>query len=269
MSWWGMLLGGTFGFLIGGPIGAVLGAALGRHFGRAVGSIEAGPGVGASGQERAQLAFFTATFGVMGQVAKADGHVSPDEIRLANRVMDELGLDAEQRRAARAIFNEGKSLDFPSTTCSTSSGRSADARPISFACSSRSRFRRPGRTAGCTPRSGGSSPTSRPGSGSPRRSTSRSSGWWARAPMPRGPPPGRPWRTPTRPSASLRIRPDAEVKRAYRRLMSRHHPDKLASKGLPEEMMRAATERTQQIKAAWDRVQSARASGSGSGPRAA
>ena len=62
---------------------------------------------------------------------------------------------------------------------------------------------------------------------------------------------------------------DAEVKRAYRRLMSRHHPDKLASKGLPEEMMRAATERTQQIKAAWDRVQAARAGERTSGPRAA
>ena len=64
--------------------------------------------------------------------------------------------------------------------------------------------------------------------------------------------------------------PDTEVKRAYRRLMSRHHPDKLAAKGLPDEMMRAATERTQQIKAAWDRVQSARAGKGGSGtPRAA
>ena len=53
--------------------------------------------------------------------------------------------------------------------------------------------------------------------------------------------------------------PDDEVKRAYRRLMSRHHPDKLAAKGLPEEMMRTATERTQQIKAAWETVKSARA----------
>ena len=112
VSWWGILLGGTFGFLVGGPIGAVLGAALGRSFGRAVGSTDGGQ-PDYSRRERAQLAFFTATFGVMGQVAKADGHVSPEEIRLANRVMDELGLDPEQRRAARAIFNEGKSARFP------------------------------------------------------------------------------------------------------------------------------------------------------------
>ena len=53
--------------------------------------------------------------------------------------------------------------------------------------------------------------------------------------------------------------PDDEVKRAYRRLMNRHHPDKLAARGLPDEMMRAATERTQQIKAAWDTVKTERA----------
>lgn len=41
--------------------------------------------------------------------------------------------------------------------------------------------------------------------------------------------------------------------------MNRHHPDKLAAKGLPDEMMKAATERTQQIKAAWDTVKAARA----------
>ena len=48
------------------------------------------------------------------------------------------------------------------------------------------------------------------------------------------------------------------MKRAYRRLMNRHHPDKLVSKGLPEEMMQAATERTREIKAAYERVKVAR-----------
>ncbi len=51
---------------------------------------------------------------------------------------------------------------------------------------------------------------------------------------------------------------DAEVKRAYRRLMSQHHPDKLVAKGLPEEMMKLATERTQEIRRAYERVMEAR-----------
>jgi DnaJ like chaperone protein len=51
---------------------------------------------------------------------------------------------------------------------------------------------------------------------------------------------------------------DAEVKTAYRRLMNQHHPDKLVAKGLPEEMVALATEKTQEIKAAYETVKAAR-----------
>jgi len=49
-----------------------------------------------------------------------------------------------------------------------------------------------------------------------------------------------------------------EVKRAYRKLMSQHHPDKLVSKGLPPEMIKVATEKTQQIKAAYEQIKEAK-----------
>ena len=51
---------------------------------------------------------------------------------------------------------------------------------------------------------------------------------------------------------------DIEVKKAYRRLMSQHHPDKLVAKGLPDEMMKIATEKTQQIQKAYDRIKESR-----------
>jgi len=51
---------------------------------------------------------------------------------------------------------------------------------------------------------------------------------------------------------------DAEVKKAYRKLMSEHHPDKLVSKGLPEEMMQIAKEKAQEIQTAYDVVRKAR-----------
>ena len=50
----------------------------------------------------------------------------------------------------------------------------------------------------------------------------------------------------------------ATVKRAYRRLMSQHHPDKLIAKGLPEEMIDLATDKTQNIRRAYDKVKQAR-----------
>ena len=51
---------------------------------------------------------------------------------------------------------------------------------------------------------------------------------------------------------------DNEVKKAYRRLMNQHHPDKLVAKGLPEEMMKLATEKTQEIRKAYDLIKNSR-----------
>ena len=48
------------------------------------------------------------------------------------------------------------------------------------------------------------------------------------------------------------------AKRAYRKLMSQHHPDKLVAKGLPPEMIKIATEKTQSIKAAYELVKDRR-----------
>ena len=267
MSWWTTLLGGAFGFMIGGPIGAFIGASIGSSLGSArrhyrtgpqpeYRRFETGPPPGYR-RERAQLAFFAATFGVMGHVAKADGRVSPEEIRLANRVMDQLGLRGEQRLAARALFNKGKSRGFAlddvidqlRSECLRGTNIRRMFLEIQFQAAwadgdihpeERRVLRRIAMRLGLSEAdfihlermmSSGV------------RSTSDG---------------------PTLDDAyeTLGVSPDApddEVKRAYRRLMSRHHPDKLAAKGLPEEMMRAATERTQQIKAAWDTVKSARA----------
>jgi DnaJ like chaperone protein len=46
----------------------------------------------------------------------------------------------------------------------------------------------------------------------------------------------------------------AEIKKSYRILMSQNHPDKLVSQGLPEEMMRIATKKTQEISKAYKLV---------------
>ena len=257
MSWWGLLLGGAFGYLLGGPIGALLGAAMGRSFGRPSGGpVESGE----SGSERVQLAFFAAVFGVMGHVAKADGRVTPEEIGLANQVMDQLGLDGRQRTAARALFNEGKRPGFPlddvldqlRSECGRATNliRMFVEIQIQAAAADRRIHAEEGRILLHVAARLGLSRADyqqlerliASGIHSTRDADSGMSLEDAYATL------------GTSPDAS-----DAEVKRHYRRQMSRHHPDKLASKGLPEEMMRAATERTQQIKAAWDTVRKARA----------
>jgi DnaJ like chaperone protein len=47
---------------------------------------------------------------------------------------------------------------------------------------------------------------------------------------------------------------DKELKRAYRRLLAQHHPDKLVAKGLPEEMIKVANEKTQEIISAYELI---------------
>ena len=51
---------------------------------------------------------------------------------------------------------------------------------------------------------------------------------------------------------------DAEVTKAFRRLMSQNHPDKLVAQGLPESMIAAAHERTQRILEAYELVKTHR-----------
>lgn len=47
---------------------------------------------------------------------------------------------------------------------------------------------------------------------------------------------------------------DQEIKRAYRKLMSQYHPDKLMGQGVPEEMVAMATEQAQEVQTAYDLI---------------
>lgn len=262
MSWWGKLIGGAFGFMLGGPLGAVLGAALGHNFDRGLEGLASGQPAG--DPERVQLAFFTATFSVMGHVAKADGRVSQTEITLANQVMAHMRLSAEQRKTARRLFGEGKRSDFPLDDVLAQFRREchrrrnliqmfleiqimmaladgtlhrAERTRLLHICEalgfSRAHFDQLVSMVQAQQEFAGAG-----GVGQPTHAPSLADAY-----------------------AVLGISADAsdeEVKRAYRRLMSQHHPDKLVAKGLPEEMMQLAKEKTQEIRGAYDRIRQAR-----------
>ena len=51
---------------------------------------------------------------------------------------------------------------------------------------------------------------------------------------------------------------DAEIKRAYRKLMSQYHPDKLMGQGMPEDMIAMATEQAKEIQLAHDLIKKSR-----------
>ena len=92
--------------MMGGPLGAVLGASLGNYFDGGQEGLSLDNSLGLGATERVQSAFFTTTFALMGYVAKADGKVTIDEIAMAERVMDQMRLNPQQRTVAINLFNE-------------------------------------------------------------------------------------------------------------------------------------------------------------------
>jgi DnaJ like chaperone protein len=259
MSWWGKALGGAFGFMIGGPLGALMGIAFGHSFDRGLGKLD-GPGWGAD-QERIQAAFFTATFSVMGYIAKADGRVSPEEIRLAEAVMDRLGLNAEMRKSAKKLFNEGKSSDFPIDDVMQQFRRETHRRTtliqmfleIQLQAAYADGVMHPAEKKALQGICGHL--------GIPPEQLDRLEEM-LRAGFGRGGHDAAAAKTSLRDAYRLlgvdESISDTELKKTYRRLMSQHHPDKLVAKGLPEQMIRDATEKTQQIKAAFELIRESR-----------
>jgi len=51
---------------------------------------------------------------------------------------------------------------------------------------------------------------------------------------------------------------DQEIKRAYRKLISQYHPDKLIGQGLPADMIAMATEKAKEIQLAHDMIKQTR-----------
>jgi len=106
MGWLGKVIGGTLGFAIGGPLGAVAGAAFGHAFDRTGEEYGIGESARPLTGEEAQFTFFIATFSMLAKLAKADGQVSKDEVDSINRFMlEDLNLNPESRMVAMNIFN--------------------------------------------------------------------------------------------------------------------------------------------------------------------
>jgi len=106
MSWLGKIVGGTIGFALGGPLGAIAGAAFGHTFDRKNERLYISGQTRLSTGEEAQFTFFIAAFSMLAKLAKADGQVSEEEIDAVNKFMlYDLNLDPESRMAAMNIFN--------------------------------------------------------------------------------------------------------------------------------------------------------------------
>lgn len=266
MSWLGKVFGGAFGFLMGGPLGAILGASLGHQFDVGMDGMADREALNPGDQQRVQLAFFTATFSFMGHIAKADGTVSKAEIDLATRVMDEMALSEEMRKTAINLFQQGKKPDFPLDAVLTQFRKECHRRTnlirmfleiqIQAALADGSLDAEEERILlySCTQL--GISRFEYERIKIQLQAQQRFYQQHGRQQAP-----GRERYDLNDAYKVLGVEKtatDAEVKKAYRRLISQHHPDKLVAKGLPEEMMTLAKEKTQQIRKAYETIQQSR-----------
>lgn len=263
LNWGGKIILGLLGMLVGGPVGLGIGLLVGHMLDKGAAQVQSFR----PQQAEVQKTLFDTVFSIMGHLAKADGRVSEDEIAQARAVMDRMQLNEEQRREAIALFNRGKEADFP-----------LDATVAEFAASVKHRKQlilvlleillQVALADGQLHRAEEEVLVRvAEGLGVPRAqfqqilnmllAQAQFSG--AGGAYQGG---GQGTAGPSRPSLAqayqvLGVSESAsnhEIKKAYRKLMSEHHPDKLAAKGVPEEMIRMATEKTAEISKAYDMI---------------
>lgn len=262
MSFWGKLIGGFLGYMMGGGFGALIGMVLGHQFDRGLSNFSGdfSAGLGGLSQVEIQRAFFEATFSVMGTVAKADGRVSEEEISLARQVMARMGLSETACREAMALFAQGKQADFDLEAILTrfhyATRRARNLRQMFIEIQIHSAYA-----------DGELNPSERKLLLTICEELGFSGEEFARLDAmvnaeqhaSKG---GRVEQVSLEDAyAILNISSnagDSEVKRAYRKLINQHHPDKLVAKGLPAEMMKLAEEKTHEIRASYDRIREAR-----------
>ncbi len=267
MRYWGKLLGVIVGFLSGaGFWGVVLGFLIGHMVDKARMARTAGPGFFADQQTR-QNVFFRTTFQVMGHLTKSKGRVTEADIQNANALMERLRLDEPSRVAAQQAFREGKASQFPLReslrefrqvcfgrfdlvrmfleiqiqAAFADGSLHPNERQVLYVIAEELGISRMQFDQFLSMMEGG-------------QQFGGQGGHYSQGAYQPGAQPG-----PTLADAckvlGVHSTDDATtIKRAYRKLMSEHHPDKLVAKGLPPEMMEMAKQKTQEIQAAYDLI---------------
>lgn len=277
-SWWGKILGAFFGFLSAGATGAIFGLLVGNFFDRGLSNYFTNPLFLYFNEKRdaVQKIFFEATFSIMGYIAKADGRVTEQELNMARLIMSEMHLNHEQKLLAMHLFNEGKHAKFDlnsklgelQKTCKDNrdllkvfidiqyqaakiDGLSAKKIQVLDIIFSHLGFMPFHQQYRFYEDFGTNYSQESPNSHKSQSSSSESYSSYSKYNY-------KPSKTNLDYAyALMEVTPAAtkqEVKRAYRRLLSRNHPDKLIAKGLPQEMIKMANEKTQKIVKAYELI---------------
>jgi DnaJ like chaperone protein len=268
MMIWGKVIGTILGYLAAKIPGAVVGFILGHIFDQGISQQSLISGLFSSENQRKKIqsTFFKATFTIMGCVAKSDGVVCDDEVKNVEKIMEQLRIDTEARKEAISYFNAGKQKEFViddvlnelravskrhkallqvfieiQLQAAYLDGVLADSkRAILIYVSERlgidrTLFARLNAMHQAEDKFKEYMHQQYQQKFQKMRNSSAVSEAYKILSLD--------------PSVS-----DIQVKIAYRKLMSQHHPDKLIAQGLPEAMIKLTTEKTQEIQKAYETI---------------
>ncbi|WP_371188222.1 co-chaperone DjlA [Thalassotalea maritima] len=264
MRIWGKVIGFLLGFLAGRLFGALLGLWLGHKFDKGL-DFDFSTFGKQSEQDR-QNTFFNATYSIMGHIAKASGRVTEEEIAFAQASMHRWGLNQETKELAQEAFRQGKDVFFDVDKT---------IRQLRVACfgrhdllqmfieiqiqaafadgelhpEERKILHKVARGLGISAREldmlldrivAGEQFHQHSGPQGPQQAQYQLENAYKILGV----------------SATDEM---AVIKKAYRKLMAQHHPDKLLAKGLPPELMQDAKQKAQDIQAAYELINKQRA----------
>lgn len=257
----GKVLGFALGFMVWRTLlGAVLGAVIG-HF-LVDRQRQSAPKINKEVLQHIQVTFFNTVFSLLGYLAKSDGRVSETEIELTERLMAKMGLTADHRREAIRLFKVGTEANFSVNATLDEFKRICGSSPnlsqmllvylINLALAdgvvdaqetqvlrqvadglgfSRLAFEHLLRMINAQNAFGHEQQ---------QRSHTNDLDVAYQA------------------LGAEKTISDTDLKKAYRKLMSEYHPDKLIGQGMPDDMIKEATERSQEIQAAYDLIKKSR-----------
>jgi DnaJ like chaperone protein len=255
-------IGLALGYLILGFFGGLLGLFVGSIFDRIQSLGLSGANPLTAGARRA--IFMETLFVLKGKLAKADGHISQDEIDHVETFIQQNGMTSEHRQEAIRQFKRGSdpsfNIDDTLSHFMTHCGHTFNLRQMLLIYlivmaladgkvdeAEHALLQQVANRLGFTPAqyqqifSMVMGQSRFGGSGHSTASNSQSS--LADAYQALG---------------VSQDNTDQEIKRAYRKLMSEYHPDKLMGQGVPEDMIKVATEKAKEIQLAYDLIKKQR-----------
>ncbi len=257
MSIWGKILGGAAGFAVGGPIGALLGGIAGHAVDSMRSDLKRVRGAGQlpgeeqdlhaeipGGESTRQVAFTVGVIVLGAKIAKADGKVTPDEVRAFKQVFQ---VPPEEEKNVGRLFNLARRDSRGFEPYARQLGRLFAHEPAVLERLLDALFH-------IARADGAVSEPELAYLEQVARLFNFDHQTWERIKAAN-------FDDADNPYTILGVAPDAsdeEIKARHRTLVREHHPDRLIAQGMPEEMVQVANEQLARINSAYDEVRKLR-----------